>query len=110
MAIVAFQTKYPNVQHVCYDQVSVSGSLDANMIVFGKRVLPNYDYSKAKTIVSFESDFLGTGVNNTANNRQFARTRKLSETKKEMSRLYSFESILSLTGANADYRAPIKPS
>ncbi|NQW27737.1 MAG: TAT-variant-translocated molybdopterin oxidoreductase [Flammeovirgaceae bacterium] len=110
MAIEAFQTKYPNVQHVCYDQVSVSGSLDANMIVFGKRVLPNYDYSKAKTIVSFESDFLGTGVNNTANNRQFARTRKLSETKKEMSRLYSFESILSLTGANADYRAPIKPS
>src|SRR5690606_5848017 len=29
---------------------------------------------------------------------------------KQMSRHYQFESIMSITGANADYRIPVKPS
>ncbi|HNR74264.1 MAG TPA: 4Fe-4S dicluster domain-containing protein, partial [Cyclobacteriaceae bacterium] len=40
----------------------------------------------------------------------FATTREITANKKEMSRLYTFESNLSLTGANADYRSAIKPS
>ena len=105
-----FKNKYDSLIHVTYDQNSVSGQLDANLAMFGKRVLPSYDYSKAKTIVSLGCDFLGTGANNSLTNNQFAKSRKLSASKKEMSRLYSFESILSLTGANADYRIPIKSS
>ena len=72
--------------------------------------LPVHDFSKAKTIVSFGADFLGSWPNQAMNNKQFASTRKLSAKKKEMSRLYAFESNLSLTGSNADYRQPIKPS
>ncbi len=109
-SIDAFKEKYPNVKHVSYDPYSMSGALDANDLVLGKRSLPSYDYSKAKTIVSICGDFLGPWPNNTLNNRQFAASRKLSEGKKDMSRLYVFESILSLTGANADYRTPIKSS
>jgi len=106
----AFKDKYDSLVHVIYDQNSMSGQLDANLAVFGKRVIPSYDYSRAKTIVSFGYDFLGTGVNHSLTNNQFAQSRRLSASKKEMSRLYSFESILSLTGANADYRTPLKSS
>ncbi|MFY0686135.1 MAG: TAT-variant-translocated molybdopterin oxidoreductase [Cyclobacteriaceae bacterium] len=109
-AIDELKAQYPSVKQVAYDQYSQSALLDAHGETFGKRAMPSYDYSKCKTIVSFEADFLGIWPNNTLNNKQFAASRKLGDDKKEMSRLYAFESILSLTGANADYRTMLKPS
>ncbi len=97
-------------KHVSYDQVSFSGMLDAYEAMTGSRMMPQHDFSKAKTIVSFGADFLGTWPNRTGINKQFAATRKLGKDKQDMSRLYAFESNLSLTGSNADYRLPIKPS
>lgn len=97
-------------QHVSYDQVSFNGMLSAYEKAFGSRMMPYHDFSKPKTIVSFGADFLGTWPNRTAINKQFASTRKLSKSKQDMSRLFVFESNLSLTGSNADYRTPIKPS
>lgn len=104
-----FMLRYP-ATHVMYDQVSFSGMLSAYESAFGSRRMPYHDFSKARTIVSFGADFLGTWPNQTKINRQFAATRKLDAKKKDMSRLYVFESNLSLTGSNADYRKPIKPS
>ncbi|WP_258097661.1 TAT-variant-translocated molybdopterin oxidoreductase [Marinoscillum pacificum] len=108
-SIDALVSKY-GAKHVSYDQVSFSGLLSAYETAFGSRMLPLHDFSKAKTIVSFGADFLGAYPNHTGNNKQFASTRKLDSKKKDMSRLYAFESNLSLTGANADYRTPIKAS
>ena len=96
--------------HVTYDQWSMSGMLSAYESAFGTRSIPYHDFSKAKTIVSFGSDFLSDWPNQTKVNSQFAATRKLNAKKQDMSRLYVFESNFSLTGANADYRIPIKPS
>lgn len=109
-AVEALNAKYGNVEWVQYDPVSFSGLLDAYEMTSGSRSMPMHDFSKAKTIVSFGADFLGNWPNQTLNNKQFAATRKLGDDKKDMSRLYAFESVLSLTGANADYRQPIKPS
>ncbi len=109
-AIDVFKAKYGNVEQVFYDPISVDGTLSAYETAIGKRILPVHDFSKAKTIVTFGADFLGSWPNQTANSKQFATTRKLGDDKKDMSRLYAFESNLSLTGANADYRQPIKPS
>jgi len=109
-AVEALNTKYGNIEWVQYDPISMSGLLDAYEAATGNRALPVHDFSKAKTIVSFGADFLGSWPNQAMNNRQFASTRKLGDDKKEMSRLYSFESNLSLTGSNSDYRDPIKPS
>ena len=108
-ALQGFLDKY-NAKHVQYDQVSVHGMLAANEKNFGVRAIPFIDISKAETIVSVNLDFLGGWINNTLFNKQFAATRKLSGDKKTMSRLYAFESNLSLTGANADYRTPVKAS
>lgn len=109
-AINDFKAKYPATKHIMYDAVSAEGILKANKASFGKAVLPTYNFEKAKVIVSLGADFLGTWISPTEFSRQYARNRKLGKEKKEMSRHYQFETALSLTGANADYRSPIKPS
>ncbi|MEM7298741.1 MAG: TAT-variant-translocated molybdopterin oxidoreductase, partial [Bacteroidota bacterium] len=109
-AIGQLQSKYGALDHIEYDPVSNSGLLDAYETATGSRIFPMHDFSKAKTIVSIASDFLNCWPSHQMVNRQFGQTRKLGTDKKDMSRLYSFESNLSLTGSNADYRQPIKPS
>ena len=108
--IQEFINRYPSTELVMYDPVSAYGMVKANQESFGKAVIPSYDFSKAKTVVSFGADFLGTWINPNKFSSDFIKNRKLDHGKKEMSRLYQFESNLSLTGANADYRTPIKPS
>ncbi len=113
-AVIAdFTAKYPTTTHVVYDTNSAAALVEANRQSFGKAVLPGYDFSKAKVIVSIDADFLGTWIAPDTYSGQYGETRKVSSAeggKKEMSRHYQFESILSLTGSNADYRTPVKPS
>ncbi|MCE7062819.1 TAT-variant-translocated molybdopterin oxidoreductase [Dyadobacter sp. CY343] len=111
--IADFTSKYPTTTHVVYDANSSSAILKGNEISFGKAVLPSYDFAKAKVIVGIEADFLGTWIAPDTYSKQYGETRALSsgkEGKKEMSRHYQFESGLSVTGSNADYRSAIKPS
>ncbi|MFT5832454.1 MAG: MoCo/4Fe-4S cofactor protein with predicted Tat translocation signal [Cognaticolwellia sp.] len=107
-AIEDFKAAYPNTEVVTYDGVSVSGLLDANEASFGKRVVPDYRFDRAKVVVSFGADFLGTWISPTEYASKFIKTRKASEGK--MSRLYCLESGMSLTGSNADHRIFVKPS
>jgi MoCo/4Fe-4S cofactor protein with predicted Tat translocation signal len=108
--IERFKAKFPTTQHIQYDQVSSYGTWKANEESFGKGMIPSYDFSKANTIVSVAADFLNGWGSNIENTKQYGAGRSVGENKKEMSRHYQFESILSITGANADYRTQIKPS
>ncbi len=74
-------------------------------LAYGDTVEARYD--KAKVIVSIDADFLGSWGSAITSNRQFANGRRDPS---QMSRLISFESTYSLTGANADIRHRIKPS
>jgi MoCo/4Fe-4S cofactor protein with predicted Tat translocation signal len=116
-AIAQFIAKYPNTKLVQYDAVSRFGIVAAHQKTKGKAVLPAYDFSKASVVVTLGADFLGSWISDIEHAKQFSQTRKIGkiagtegDLKKEMSRLYAFESILSITGASADYREPIKPS
>ncbi|WP_340153980.1 TAT-variant-translocated molybdopterin oxidoreductase [uncultured Marivirga sp.] len=109
-AINEMAEKYGNTEHVMYDAVSQYGMLKANETMFGVKAVPSYDFSKAQTIVSFGADFLGTWVSPIEHTKQYSKTRKVNSDNKKMSRHYQFESNLSLTGSNADYRTTIKPS
>jgi MoCo/4Fe-4S cofactor protein with predicted Tat translocation signal len=110
-AVIAdFKSKYPTTEHVVYDAVSAYGIVKANEASFGKAIVPSYDFGKANIVVTFGADFLGTWISPIEYSGQFAYTRKLGRSKKTMSRLYAFETSLSLTGSNADYRQPVKPS
>ncbi|MFM7327144.1 MAG: 4Fe-4S dicluster domain-containing protein [Bacteroidota bacterium] len=84
--------------------------MNANRESFGSSLIPSYDFSKARVIVSISCDFLGSWHSAITATSQYASTRNLDNGKKEMSRHFQFESNLSLTGANADYRTPVKPS
>src|SRR5690606_19371275 len=108
--IEQFSAAYPTTQHVVYDQHSFYGMLKANEESIGAAIIPSYDFSKANVMVSIAADFLSTWLSPIEFSRQYAQTRAVGEDKKTMSRHYQFESILSLTGANADYRTMIKPS
>ncbi|HZY78821.1 MAG TPA: TAT-variant-translocated molybdopterin oxidoreductase [Cyclobacteriaceae bacterium] len=109
-AIDVFKAKYPSTQHIQYDPSSSYGIWKANAQSFGTGFIPSYDFSKAWTIVSVAADFIGTWLAPIIFQKQYAANRAVSDDKPEMSRHYQFESILSLTGANADYRTMIKPS
>lgn len=105
-----FIAKYQTTQHITYDPQSAYGMILANQRNFGQAVIPSYDFSKPEVIVNFGADFLGTWISPIEFTKDFSKTRKLNGDKKDMSRLYQFESLMSLTGANADYRTRIKPS
>ena len=105
--IQEFSSKYGNVRHVVYDTVSEDPALNAFQSKYGRRALPNYDFSKAKTIVSVGADFLGDWQGG-GFDAAYAKTR-IPENG-EMSRHIQFESNMTLSGANADKRVPLKPS
>ncbi len=108
--ISEFLAKYPTSRHVQYDAVSYSGMLQANEASYGKRALPQYRFDKAKTIVSLGADFLGTWLSPTEFSKQYSETKKVSGNKPELSRHIHFESMMSMTGSNADDRYTHKPS
>jgi len=105
-----FLAKFPGAKHVVYDANSASGILKANADSFGVRAIPSYHFDKAKLVVSFGADFLGTWISPVEYAKQWSSTRKLGKDKQDMSRLHVLESIMSLTGSNADYRTPIRVS
>ncbi|MFA5417203.1 MAG: hypothetical protein WC341_01970, partial [Bacteroidales bacterium] len=105
-----FTTLYPNVEWVMYDPVSMYAMRKANELQFTQAVIPNYSFDKAKIIVGFNADYLGNWLLPVAFTKQYSSNRKLNGGKKTMSRSYQFESYLSLTGSNTDYRFGIKPS
>ncbi len=105
--VAEFIEKYPNVSHVSYDAVGEQYALDAFEQKYGVRALADYDFSKAEVIVSVGADFLGDW-NGGGYDAGYAKGRVPKDGK--MSRHFQFEANMSLTGANADKRVPVKPS
>jgi len=99
--------KYPTFKLVEYDTVSEDATLRAFEKRCGLRAMPDYDFSKAKLIVSFDADFLGDW-NGGGYEAGYAQGRIPSKTN-GMSRHIQLEANLSLTGANADERIALTP-
>ena len=105
-----FTDKYPNVTHVQYDSISESSVLDAHEIMYGKRAIPYYDFKNAKYILSIGADFLGDWLGSNYDG-EYAKGRipiKSKDTNAKMSKHVQVESNMSVTGANADVRVPMK--
>ena len=108
--IAEFTNKYPSAKHITYDAVSYSALINANKNVFGKSVVSSYDFAKAKIVVGIACDFLGNWLSGPEFAKQYAKNRKVTKENPDMSQHFHFETNLSLTGANADYRYMVKPS
>lgn len=109
-AVDIFCSKYAGAKHVVYDAVSSAALLDAARICFGQRVIPEYRFDLADTIVSFRADFLGTWISPIEYAAQYASRRAPRSEGTAMNRHIQFESHMSLTGSNADHRILVKPS
>ncbi len=105
-AIERLRQSYANFQHVEFDAISQSNTLDVWEALTGVRALPTVDLTAAKLVLSFGSDFL-SGATAQQLSSDYAARRKPGG---DMLRHVEFESNLSLTGSNADKRVKIKPS
>lgn len=105
-----FVTANTNVEWITYDAVSMSAMRKANELNFGSSFIPSYSFDKAKVIAGFNADFLGNWLLPVTFSKQYSKNRKVTKENPTMSKSYQFESRLSLTGANADYRVGIRPS
>jgi len=105
--IELLKEKYPTFKLVEYDTISEEATLRAFEKRCGLRAMPDYDFSKAKLIVSFDADFLGDW-NGGGYEAGYAQGRIPSKAN-GMSRHIQLEANLSLTGANADERIALTP-
>jgi molybdopterin-containing oxidoreductase family iron-sulfur binding subunit len=104
-----FIASYPGAEHIMYDTIPSSGILNAHERCFGNRIIPNYQFQKAKVIVSFNTDFLNAWLSPVEYTHKYAATRDI-ERKLDLSNHIQFESVLTATGAVADDRITIDPS
>ena len=108
--IQQFLSKNPGSKHIQYDADSYAALINANEKCYGKKAIPTYQFQDAKVIVSLAADFLGTWLNPVQFAKQYATNRKINEKNPSLSLHIHFESVPSITGANADEKILHKPS
>ncbi|MDF2190910.1 TAT-variant-translocated molybdopterin oxidoreductase [Paraflavitalea sp. CAU 1676] len=108
--ITEFLAKYPGSRHVQYDAISYSGLILANEATHGVKAIPSYQFENADVVVSIGADFLGTWLSPVEFQRGYTTKRKIKEDNITLSKHYQFESMMSMTGANADERFTHRPS
>jgi len=108
-AIDRFLAGFDDAEHVAYDPLSSSAILDAHEKTHGVRCLPRYRFNRAKVIVGFDADFLGTWISPVGFTADYQKGRVPEGEPPKMSRHTQFESRMSLTGSNADERVRLLP-
>lgn len=104
--IQEFLEEYPGSQHIAYEAAVPEEIQRGQELAYGKKVTPNYRFNKARVLVSFGADFLGTWLSPSQFAKQFAAGREVEAGK--LSRFVAFESGVSLTGMNADERFAVE--
>ncbi len=106
-ALDTFLGAFGDAQAVLYQPLAPEAGRKANQLIYGRTASGRVRFDRAKAVVSVGGAFLDTDGAVTQHTRHFARTRNPDG---EMSRLHIFESRLTLTGAAADRRTPVRPS
>ena len=105
--IDAFLGGFADGGHVQYDVHSVSALLDAHEEAFGRRALPRFRFDKARSIVSFDADFLGTWISPVEYATAWKKGRNPEDAAQGMSFHLHIEARMSLTGSKADERVAL---
>lgn len=107
-----FKKKYPAAKLYSWEPAGRDSVTKAVQTLTGKPGVPVYDFSKAKVVVSLDSDFLSATDNpgSLVYARQFAEARRVVGHHGEMNRVYAIEANCGLVGASADHRYMVKPS
>ena len=94
---------------VVYQPFARESLRSATRMVFGRRVLPEFDLSSADLVLDFSSDFLDQGLSPVEHARQFSQAKDLSRNKNGGAMLISIGPRLSMTASKADKWIPSLP-
>ena len=106
--IKEFSDKYTNTKIYTTQLANQNNRKTAWKKSYKQDVIPSIKWDKANIILSLESDFLGKEGNTAENRMLYAAGRDIVNTK-TLSKLYSVEAGMSLTGMNSDVRLRLKP-
>lgn len=101
-------SELPNARWYQYEPVNQDNVMAGAKLAFGSVAKPVYKFDQATRILSLDADLFSNF--NVRYIKDFNKSRVFSEEKKEINRLYSVETTISLTGAKADHRLAVKPS
>ena len=102
-----FAKVYPGTRWVQYDAMGNDAVREAARQSFGKAGTPRYRLMNANLVVTIDCDLLGTYGATVETMKAWSVRRKPG---KDQLRLVTIESMMTLTGMNADDRIRIKPS
>jgi MoCo/4Fe-4S cofactor protein with predicted Tat translocation signal len=113
--IQLIKARYPQANWFLYEPVDFDVHRVAASIATGRAVTPYLRFDRAKRVLSLDCDFLGAEEENHRYIRDFAAARRVHEADKSqgedlVNRLYAVESLLTITGANADHRLRLPAS
>ncbi|MCS6778058.1 MAG: Fe-S-cluster-containing hydrogenase, partial [Chthonomonadaceae bacterium] len=108
--IRALRQIYPQMRWHQYEPFNSDNAYAGAEQAFGRPLHVIYDFRQASRVVSLDADFLSGLPGSVRYAWDFAEARRVREDKREMNRLYVFESTPSPTGAVADHRRPVRAS
>ena len=107
--IDAFDDRFASGRWHAFEPLDAGNAAAGARLAFGRDVDVVYDFSKANVVVSLDADFLIDGPGAPRYARDFMAGRRVRGGRLTMNRLYVAESAMTLTGARADHRLPVRP-
>jgi molybdopterin-containing oxidoreductase family iron-sulfur binding subunit len=108
--IAALRSAWPEMRWRIHNPLATPGERSALSALHGRPLATRHAFDRADLIVGLDADFLGEGPGRLAHARNFMSRRILHDGARSMNRLHVFEAAMSITGANADIRHPVRPS
>ena len=106
-----FLSNFKNGKWIELEPLELDELAQAQEINYGRAVVPHYRFEEAEWVLSLGADFLGNWLSPVGHAVSWAKGRKLDgqrAAQAKMSKLVTFESMMSLTGSNSDERYPIR--
>jgi molybdopterin-containing oxidoreductase family iron-sulfur binding subunit len=103
-------TAFPQAKWHQWEPANGDSARAGAVMAFGQPVHTTYRFDLAQRILSLDSDFLSARPGYLRYAHEFIARRRVSESNREMNRLYVIETTPSNTGAMADHTWTIKPS
>jgi Fe-S-cluster-containing dehydrogenase component len=100
----------PSLRHAAWEPNLPHSEIAACRVLYRDNALPRFHMDRAQTILSLQSDFLGTDAASAGFISGFSQRRSPSSPLDNMNRLWVAEGNMTLTGANADQRLQLRPS
>ncbi len=110
--IKEFLSAFSGGEHIEFEPLALEEIPAAQSLSYGNSVVPRYRFDEAQYVLSLGSDFLGNGTSPLEATKMWSERRKLAgqnPAQAQLGKLVCFESMMTLTGANADQRYPVRP-